>query len=99
MTTLLTETITAGFAAQVAAASGNPAVLADDGAATYGELAARAGAVAALLRDAGGTGPVALLCRHGVTMIATMLGALAAGRAYVPLDPTFPARRASWRSS
>lgn len=90
---MIRETITAGFAGQVAATPGNLAVLADDGVATYRELAANATAVAALLRETGGTGPVGLLCRHGVTMISTMLGALAAGRAYVPLDPTFPVRR------
>jgi amino acid adenylation domain-containing protein len=91
------ETITAGFAGQVAAAPDNPAVLADDGVATYGELAANATAVAALLRETGGTGPVGLLCRHGVTMISTMLGVLATGRAYVPLDPTFPVRRLAFQ--
>ena len=96
MTTVLTETITAGFAAQVVSSPDNPAVLADDGTATYRELAANATAVAALLRGTG-TGPVALLCRHGVTMISTMLGALAAGRAYVPLDPTFPAPRLAFQ--
>jgi amino acid adenylation domain-containing protein len=87
------ETITAGFAEQVANVPDNPAVLADDGTATYRELAANATAVAGLLRETRGSGPVGLLCRHGVTMISTMLGALAAGRAYVPLDPTFPVRR------
>ncbi|HEY7596834.1 MAG TPA: non-ribosomal peptide synthetase [Actinophytocola sp.] len=91
----LAETITAGFAAQVAAVPDDPAVLADDGVVTYRELAANAGAVASLLREGGG--PVALLCRHGVTMISTMLGALAAGRPYVPLDPTFPVRRLAFQ--
>jgi amino acid adenylation domain-containing protein len=93
--TALAETITAAFAAQAAATPDLPAVLADDGAATYRELAARATAVAATLR--GGTGPVGLLCRHGVTMISSMLGALAAGRPYVPLDPTFPVRRLAFQ--
>ncbi len=63
---------------------------------TYRELAANATAVAAVLRG-GGTGPVALLCRHGVTTISAMLGALAAGRPYVPLDPTFPVRRLAFQ--
>jgi amino acid adenylation domain-containing protein len=94
--TVLAETITAAFAAQAAATPELPAVLADDGTATYRELAANATAVAAALRD-GGTGPVALLCRHGVTMISTLLGALATGRPYVPLDPTFPVRRLAFQ--
>jgi len=98
--TTIPETITAGFAAQVARVPDHPAVLADDGAVTYRQLAANATAVAALLRDTSDstdTGPVALLCRHGVTTIATMLGALLAGRAYVPLDPTFPVRRLAFQ--
>jgi amino acid adenylation domain-containing protein len=90
-------TITAGFAAQVARVPDHPAVLADDGEATYRRLAANATAVAALLRDTDGAGPVALLCRHGVTTISAMLGTLLAGRAYVPLDPTFPARRLAFQ--
>jgi non-ribosomal peptide synthetase component F len=53
---MIRETITAGFAGQVAATPGNLAVLADDGVATYRELAANATAVAALLRETGGTG-------------------------------------------
>jgi amino acid adenylation domain-containing protein len=93
--TALAETITAAFAAQAAVTPDLPAVLADDGTATYRELAAKATAVAAVLR--GDTGPVALLCRHGVTMISAMLGALAAGRPYVPLDPTFPVRRLAFQ--
>lgn len=91
------QTITSGFAAQVARVPDHPAVLADDGTVTYRQLAANATAVAALLRDTGGTGPVALLCRHGVTTISAMLGALLAGRAYVPLDPTFPVRRLAFQ--
>jgi amino acid adenylation domain-containing protein len=94
------QTITSGFAAQVARVPDHPAVLADDGAVTYRQLAANATAVAALLRDTGDstdTGPVGLLCRHGVTTISAMLGALLAGRAYVPLDPTFPVRRLAFQ--
>ena len=94
--TALAETITAAFAAQAAATPDLPAVLADDGTATYRELAAKATAVAAAMRD-GSIGPVAVLCRHGVTMIGAMLGALAAGRPYVPLDPTFPVRRLAFQ--
>ena len=37
--------------------------------------------------------PVALLLKHDTPMIVAMLGALKAGKIYVPLDPSFPAAR------
>jgi amino acid adenylation domain-containing protein len=86
-------TVTAAFAARVAANPHNTAVIADDGVLTYGELAANAVSVAEAIRVSGGAGPVGVLCRHGATTISAMLGALVAGRAYVPLDPTFPPAR------
>jgi amino acid adenylation domain-containing protein len=36
---------------------------------------------------------IALFFRHGASMIAAMLGALKAGKPYVPLDPAHPASR------
>jgi amino acid adenylation domain-containing protein len=72
-------------------------VIDDDGVLRYRELAARAAAVADVVRRNGGSRPVGLLCRHGGPMIAAMLGVLFAGRAYVPLDPTFPARRLAYQ--
>jgi amino acid adenylation domain-containing protein len=38
-------------------------------------------------------GQVALLCRHGASTITALLATLVAGRAYVPLDPTYPEHR------
>ncbi len=90
-------TISAMFAEQVARFPGNLAVIADDGTFTYQELAAKATAVAAVVRQDGGTTPVALLCRHGATTIAALLGVLIAGRPYVPLDQTFPVRRLAYQ--
>jgi acyl-CoA synthetase (AMP-forming)/AMP-acid ligase II len=53
-------------------------------------------ATASTIRSTAGTRPggqVALLCRHGSGTVVALLAALAAGRAYVPLGPTFPAHR------
>ncbi len=80
------------FAEQVARHPDRPAVLADDGSLTYRQLAGAAGGVARALTGAAGT-RVALLLGHGVRPVAAMLGVLAAGASYVPLDPAYPADR------
>jgi amino acid adenylation domain-containing protein len=62
---------------------------------SYAELAARAGGVAALLRERG-AGPesvVAICLDRSPEMVAAILGVLAAGAAYLPLDPHDPPRR------
>jgi len=62
---------------------------------TYGQLARRAAAIAAELR-APGVQPgdrVGLLVDRDLDLLPAMLGTLAAGAAYVPLDPAFPADR------
>jgi amino acid adenylation domain-containing protein len=64
---------------------------------TYAQLAARAGGIAG--RIAHRIGPlepearVAVCLERGPDLIATLLGALAAGGAYVPIDPAYPADR------
>jgi amino acid adenylation domain-containing protein len=62
---------------------------------TYAELHERAGRVTRrLLAELGpGPGQVALLFEHGAAMVAAALGVLAAGKAYVPLDASYPAER------
>lgn len=47
----------------------------------------------ATARSAGDPGRIALLCQHGASTVTALLAALTTGRAYVPLDPTFPAQR------
>ena len=62
---------------------------------TYGQLARRAAAIAAELR-APGVGPgarVGLLVDRDLDLLPAIVGTLAAGAAYVPLDPAFPADR------
>jgi amino acid adenylation domain-containing protein len=72
-----------------------PAVIQGNEVLTYGELAARARAVAGCLRRLG-IGPesvVALCCPRCPEMVAAVLGILEAGAAYLPLDPALPAER------
>lgn len=72
-----------------------PAVIAPSGSLTYGQLAAAAARIAdavhASAHARARTGVV--LCEQRPTLVAAILGVLTAGRAYVPLDPTFPERR------
>lgn len=62
---------------------------------TYGALWARAEAIAEALR-ARGVAPgdrVGVCVERGTDMVAALLGVLAAGAAYVPLDPIYPPER------
>ncbi len=65
---------------------------------TYRELAARAAATAAGLRalGVGLESRVGLLLGRTPELVASLLGALAAGAAFVPLDDRLPARRLAW---
>jgi amino acid adenylation domain-containing protein len=70
---------------------------AGDATLTYADLAALAGARARALAAAGVRpgGRVGLVTGHGAPTIAGILATLAAGCAYVPLDPGFPRARLS----
>ncbi|MGW5049842.1 MupA/Atu3671 family FMN-dependent luciferase-like monooxygenase [Actinokineospora sp. NPDC004072] len=74
------------------------ALLGDEVEVTYRELVARAAAVAAWLHGRGvGRGDrVAILLPRGVDLIATVLGVLRSGAAYVPLDPAWPTARVAF---
>jgi len=62
---------------------------------TYGELAARSNAVAAYLRDYCGDDrtPVAVLGQREQEMVIAFLGAVKAGRPYIPINTTLPNQR------
>jgi amino acid adenylation domain-containing protein len=64
---------------------------------SYAELNRTANRAAHAILAARGTAeePVALLLDQGALLLAAILGALKAGKIYVPLDPTFPRARLS----
>ncbi|MES9525328.1 amino acid adenylation domain-containing protein [Streptomyces capoamus] len=74
---------------------GAPAVISGSHRLTHGELAARAAAVTRALTEAGCApgDPVAVVADKGWEQLAAVLGALAAGAVYVPVDTHQPAAR------
>ncbi len=88
-------TLHALFAAQAARTPQAIAVVQGANQLTYAELDAQAERLAARLR-AQGCGPgrmVGLFLERTPRMLVALLGALKAGAAYVPLDPSYPAER------
>jgi len=83
------------FAAQAARTPGAVAVEFGAAVLTYAELDARANGLAARLRAAGvgAEGRVGVSMERSAELVVAMLGALKAGAAYVPLDPSYPAER------
>ncbi|HEX6041750.1 condensation domain-containing protein, partial [Longimicrobium sp.] len=83
------------FAAQAAAAPRAVAVEWAEGRLTYGELAAEAHRLAHHLRalGVGPETPVALCLERGPDIVRAMLAVLAAGGAYLPVDPQAPPAR------
>ncbi|MET9096995.1 amino acid adenylation domain-containing protein [Streptomyces cyaneofuscatus] len=89
-------TVVAMFADRVAEAPGAVAVVTAEGVElSYGELDARVRAFADRLTAAGlGAGDlVGVQVSRSVGELVSVLGVLAAGAAYVPLDPGYPAER------
>ncbi len=89
------NTLQALFAAQAARTPQAIAVVQGADRLTYAELDAQAERLAARLR-AQGCGPgrmVGLFLERSPRMLVALLGALKAGAAYVPLDPSYPADR------
>ena len=95
----LDDSIVARFERQAVAADERPAVVTAAHRWSYRELNRRANGVAHGLLAACGDGEqrVGLLLGHDAPMLAGLLGALKAGKAYVPLDPGAPpARLRQW---
>ncbi|MGW4020935.1 amino acid adenylation domain-containing protein [Streptomyces sp. NPDC005009] len=82
-------------AAQAARTPDATAVVSGPASLSYGELEARAGRLAAVLREHG-VGPdslVAVALPRTADLAVALLGVLKAGGAYLPIDPAFPAAR------
>ena len=84
-----------GFFRRAAEAPDRLALELEGRALTYGELAARARALAETLLEHGPPGPplTAVLGHRSATAFEGVLGALARGHGYVPLNPGFPTAR------
>ncbi|MGR3311821.1 MAG: AMP-binding protein [Roseovarius indicus] len=80
------------FAQVAGACADRPAIIDDSRTVTYAELQDLAGRYGAFIsRHVAPGEPVALCMRTNRHVVAAMLGALMAGRPYVPLDPAYPA--------
>ncbi len=83
------------FERQAAARPDAVAVVEGAQATTYAELDRRASQIAAFLRGRG-IGPemlVGVWMERGTALVATLIGVMKAGAAYVPLDPSYPRER------
>jgi amino acid adenylation domain-containing protein len=90
-------TVHARFAAIAARHPDRPAVRTRRHDWTYARLAEESGRAArAVAAHAGAGERVALLFEHDAPMVAGMLGALRAGKTYVPLDPQYPRERVAY---
>jgi len=92
------EGVLAAVAARAADTPGAPAVVGPGGTLTYGRLAAEAGRLAWRLA-ARGVGPetvVAVALPASPETAVALVGVLAAGGAYLPLDPEHPADRLAY---
>jgi amino acid adenylation domain-containing protein/non-ribosomal peptide synthase protein (TIGR01720 family) len=91
----LSDTITGRFAKHAARQPNAPALLLGNRNVTYGELDARATALAAELAQRG-VGPnniVGITAERSVATIVAQLGILRVGAAYLPVDPLDPIER------
>ncbi|RIY04342.1 non-ribosomal peptide synthetase, partial [Hymenobacter rubripertinctus] len=94
-----TQTLVSLFEAQVRERPDQVALLFAEERLSYGQLNARANALAHYLRTEYQVGPgvlVALRLARGPQLLVSLLGVLKAGGAYVPLDPDYPAQRLAY---
>jgi non-ribosomal peptide synthetase component F len=95
------ETLPERLAAQARRTPEAVAVVSEGGLLTYGELARRTARLAARL-SAEGVGPearVGVLMERSAELVVALLGAVEAGAAYVPLDPSYPAERLAYMAA
>ncbi|HEV8343997.1 MAG TPA: non-ribosomal peptide synthetase [Candidatus Binatia bacterium] len=85
------ERIVAEYPGRIAVKAGNVTL-------TYDELNQAANRVAREIIRRGGQGnePIAMLLDHAAPTITAIVGALKAGKIYVPMDPSFPYARISY---
>ena len=89
------SSLVSGFLRSVRSQSGRPALELGEQVLTYEQLWEYAGRIAACLRErcAPEEGVVAVLANRSVGAYGGILGVLASGRGYVPLNPKFPLER------
>ncbi len=88
------------FEEQVKKNPGHLAVKGEKENLTYAELDRYADRVGRLIKQTGGDGfNVGLLLEHGPHMIAAILGALKAGKTYIPISAEYPVKRISYMLS
>jgi amino acid adenylation domain-containing protein len=89
------QSIPERFEKIVAQYPGRIAIKTRDKSLTYSELNQAANRIAHAILDKHGEGnyPVAILIEHGAEVLVAILGALKAGKIYVPLDPSYPLER------
>jgi len=87
--------IVSGFLESSERFPSRPALVVDGKSFSYLDLRGQAGKLASLLQrtDESNSTLVAILAYRSVTAYAGILGILAAGRGYVPLNPKFPTKR------
>ena len=89
------SSVPAQFARQVTSAADRVAVEQGAVALTYADLNTRAVTLARALQSQGNTAPVLVCLERSPAAIVAFLATLMAGRAYVPVDPTWPIERIS----
>ncbi|WP_368082717.1 amino acid adenylation domain-containing protein [Klebsiella michiganensis] len=86
----------AAFNQHAVSHSADTALITANGTRSYGWLAERSGQIAAYLQQQLNIAPgkrVALLLERNAEAIATLLGVLKTGAAYIPIDPQYPQER------
>lgn len=92
------QSIPARFEQQVRVWSSRTAIKTGNHQFTYSDLNQAANCVAQSILDRNGEGEqrVALLMQHEAPLIAAIIGILKAGKACVPLDPSYPESKAAF---